>query len=102
MLVRINVHISMHGQRHIETSVFVCAAEGSLLHYVDHCVTAFGHRKMRDWLCSPLLTVYHIEQRQDAVAALMQVGKARVLRWTRDKVMMSDRNYLSCTDYVQL
>ena len=54
------------------------AVDGSLLQYVDHCVTAFGHRKMRDWLCSPLLSVYHIEQRQDAVAALMQVYDARI------------------------
>ena len=69
----------MYGLRHIKACLFVRAAEGSLLQYVDHCVTAFGHRKMRDWLSSPLLSVYHIEQRQDAVAALMQVSKVRVL-----------------------
>lgn len=31
--------------------------KGSLLHYVDHCSTAFGKRMLKNWLMAPLQKV---------------------------------------------
>lgn len=43
---------------------------GSLLSVLDHCVTPFGRRRLRQWLCRPLFRVDDIVERQDAVEAL--------------------------------
>ena len=45
--------------------------KGSLLHYVDHCKTAFGKRLLREWVASPLLSVRDIEARLAQVDAAM-------------------------------
>ncbi len=46
--------------------------KGTLLEFVDRCVTAFGKRKLRTWITAPLLDVDAIEQRQQAVSFWMQ------------------------------
>jgi len=46
------------------------STKGSLLGYVDHTQSAFGARKLRDWLCRPLVSVEAIVARQRAVEEL--------------------------------
>lgn len=46
--------------------------EGSLYEYVDNCVTAFGKRKLKSWLMSPLLDIDLVNERLDAVEDLMK------------------------------
>ncbi len=41
--------------------------KGTLLEFVDRCVTAFGKRKLHTWITAPLLDISAIEQRQQAV-----------------------------------
>ena len=43
----------------------------SLLQYIDHTVTPFGKRMLKDWLCQPLLDIAAINQRLDAVEELV-------------------------------
>ncbi len=45
---------------------------------VNHCVTPFGRRRLRQWLCQPLFRVADISGRQDAVADLMGPGASAV------------------------
>ncbi|KAF8483462.1 DNA mismatch repair protein Msh6 [Russula ochroleuca] len=45
--------------------------EGSLLQLLSRCVTPFGKRLFRIWLCTPLRTVSDINARLDAVEDLM-------------------------------
>ena len=37
--------------------------EGSLLHFIDHCKTAFGRRQLKRWLVSPLQNIEKIVDR---------------------------------------
>ena len=53
------------------------AAAGTLLHSIDKTVTAMGARKLRLWICYPLNDLAQIEQRQDAVAELIQLDALR-------------------------
>ncbi|KIJ46677.1 hypothetical protein M422DRAFT_249838, partial [Sphaerobolus stellatus SS14] len=46
-------------------------SEGSLLSLLGRCVTPFGKRLFRLWLCMPLKNVEQIMQRQDAVQDLV-------------------------------
>ena len=46
--------------------------DGSLLQLVDHCVSPFGRRTLREWMVRPLISAAAIRQRQDAVAALTE------------------------------
>jgi len=46
--------------------------EGTLLHLMDHCVSAFGHRMFRKWLCCPLGRAAEINERLNAVEDLMK------------------------------
>ena len=55
---------------------------GTLLGALDHCVTPFGKRRLREWLCKPLFVVDEIQARQGAVKDLMDgaeesAGEAR-------------------------
>jgi DNA mismatch repair protein MSH6 len=57
---------------------------GTLLGSLDRCVTPFGKRKLREWLCRPLFRIKDIQMRQNAVKDLMEVaidaaGEARQL-----------------------
>ena len=46
-------------------------SEGSLFSLLDHCVTPFGRREFKRWVCFPLRSVRDIEARLDAVDELM-------------------------------
>lgn len=48
---------------------------GTLLGSLDHCVTPFGKRKLREWLCRPLFKTEDIFRRQDAVEDLLDVAE---------------------------
>jgi len=55
---------------------------GTLLGALDHCVTPFGKRRLREWLCKPLFVINEIQARQGAVKDLMDgaeesAGEAR-------------------------
>lgn len=57
-------------------------AIGTLLGALDHCVTPFGKRRLREWLCKPLFVIDEIKARQDAIKDLMNgaeesAGEAR-------------------------
>mmetsp|Transcript_7643 Transcript_7643/g.13381 ORF Transcript_7643/g.13381 Transcript_7643/m.13381 type:complete len:1258 (+) Transcript_7643:173-3946(+) len=47
--------------------------DGSLLAYMDHCVTRFGKRQLAKWLSAPLLSAHEIRKRQAKVTALLQL-----------------------------
>lgn len=49
----------------------------TLLEVLDHCCTAMGSRKLRQWLLRPLLDLGQIRARQDAVAELAEKGSLR-------------------------
>lgn len=49
----------------------------TLLEVLDHCCTAMGSRKLRQWLLRPLLDLGQIRARQDAVAELAEKGTLR-------------------------
>lgn len=44
--------------------------EGSLLHYVDSCVTPFGKTELRRWMTNPLTNVVAMNERLDVVDIL--------------------------------
>ncbi|XP_075226760.1 DNA mismatch repair protein Msh6 [Lycorma delicatula] len=46
--------------------------EGTLLHKLDNCCTAFGKRLLYQWMCSPLYNVKSIISRQEVVSTLIQ------------------------------
>ncbi|KAH3767773.1 DNA mismatch repair protein Msh6 [Pelomyxa schiedti] len=49
---------------------------GTLLKIVDHTVTPFGKRMIRQWLCNPPKSISQIEARHDSVSDLMANGLA--------------------------
>ncbi|GLD97686.1 hypothetical protein PINS_up006376 [Pythium insidiosum] len=53
--------------------------QGSLLGLLDHTRTAFGARRLRDWLRSPLASLPEIRQRQNVVRFLTTVSSGRVV-----------------------
>jgi DNA mismatch repair protein MutS len=53
------------------------AREGSLLSVIDQTVTPMGSRLLADWLANPLTNVAAIDDRLDAVAALVADGPLR-------------------------
>ncbi len=51
--------------------------QGSLLHTLQSCRTAMGKRLLRSWLCFPLRDVDAINERQAAVATLLEDRRLR-------------------------
>lgn len=43
----------------------------TLFQYLDHTITPFGKRLLKEWLCQPLLNIDAINERLDAVEELM-------------------------------
>ncbi|KXN72910.1 DNA mismatch repair protein Msh6 [Conidiobolus coronatus NRRL 28638] len=41
--------------------------EGTVHQLLNHCLSSFGKRKFRNWLCHPLKDIDHINQRLDAI-----------------------------------
>jgi DNA mismatch repair protein MSH6 len=46
------------------------SVKGSLFELLDHCVTPFGKRKFKHWVCHPLRSIEKINERLDAVEAV--------------------------------
>ncbi|SCV69165.1 BQ2448_2185 [Microbotryum intermedium] len=47
---------------------------GSLLSVLDHCHSGFGRRRLRNWICHPLISEARVLERQDAVAEIIASG----------------------------
>ena len=45
---------------------------GSLLHHLDHCVSQFGKRELKRWVCAPLTDVNLINERLDIIDDFIQ------------------------------
>jgi DNA mismatch repair protein MSH6 len=45
--------------------------EGTVIKLLNHCVTPFGKRQFKQWLCHPLREVQDIVERQDGVEELI-------------------------------
>jgi len=51
---------------------FGCSPSGTLLNYLDGCVTKFGKRMLRRWICHPLQNIAELDDRLDAVEELFK------------------------------
>lgn len=49
---------------------FGCSPSGTLLNYLDGCVTKYGKRLLRRWICHPLQNIAELDDRLDAVEEL--------------------------------
>ena len=58
----------------IFANTFDGSAQGTLFSMLNRCVTPFGKRMLRQWVCHPLADVGRINQRFDAVDALNADG----------------------------
>lgn len=54
-------------------------SELTLFDSMNHCKTHFGQRLLRNWLCSPLCDIKQIENRLDAVQALVSNDNASLM-----------------------
>ncbi|CAH9131382.1 unnamed protein product [Cuscuta epithymum] len=67
--------LQMDGQALVNLEIFNNSADGgpagTLYKYLDNCVTSFGKRILRRWVCHPLKDVDAINIRLDAVEHLM-------------------------------
>lgn len=64
-------------------------SRGTLFDYLDNCVTPYGKRMLRKWICYPLLNIDKIRARQDAVQYFIDNGFItdsiqRALKKTKD------------------
>lgn len=65
----------------VERTLRTGSRDGALLGAIDQTTTAMGARMLRNWLLYPLTDRNAIEDRQDAIAAL--VGEKRIVRESR-------------------
>ncbi|KAK2645736.1 hypothetical protein Ddye_020931 [Dipteronia dyeriana] len=67
--------LKMDGQTLVNLEIFSNNADGgpsgTLFKYLDSCVTSFGKRLLRCWICHPLKDVENINHRLNAVEDLM-------------------------------
>ena len=66
-----NGTLLLDGQTLINLEILQNSVDGSetgtLLHLLNHAITPFGKRLFKKWLCHPLRSVHHINERLDAV-----------------------------------
>lgn len=62
--------------------------KGTLLEFVDRCITPFGKRMLKKWLTQPLFQISSIVERQDAVQFLMNLP-VRLQRTHKGKQSLS-------------
>ncbi|KAF6156960.1 hypothetical protein GIB67_039721 [Kingdonia uniflora] len=67
---------------------------GTLYAHLNHCVTAFGKRLLKNWLARPLYHVESIRERQDAVAGLKGDSLPSVLEFRKDISRLPDMERL--------
>lgn len=66
--------------RNMEIFVNSSGTSGAtLFHSINHCKTHFGQRMLKNWLCSPLCDVRQIDNRLDAVEALISNDNASLM-----------------------
>ncbi|KAL3517379.1 hypothetical protein ACH5RR_019968 [Cinchona calisaya] len=65
-------------------------ALGTLYAQLNHCVTAFGKRLLKEWLARPLCHVESIHERQDAVTGLKGVNQPFVLEFRKELSRLPD------------
>jgi DNA mismatch repair protein MSH6 len=51
--------------------------KGSLIEHLDRCLTSFGKRLFRKWICAPLRRIEDINARLDAIEDLHNVSEAK-------------------------
>jgi len=73
--IRKATNLVLDGQSLINLEIFANSfdggADGTLFQMLNRCVTPFGKRLLRHWVCHPLAVAQKIEERLDAVEALM-------------------------------
>ncbi|KAF2859047.1 DNA mismatch repair protein Msh6 [Piedraia hortae CBS 480.64] len=76
--IRKATSLVLDGQSLINLEIFANtfdgSTEGTLFSMINRCITPFGKRMMRQWVCHPLADARKIEQRLDAVDALNADG----------------------------
>ncbi|XP_042476035.1 DNA mismatch repair protein MSH6 [Macadamia integrifolia] len=69
-------------------------SSGTLYAQLNHCVTAFGKRLLKNWLARPLYHAGSIRERQDAIAALKGVNLPSTLEFRKDLSKLPDMERL--------
>ncbi|XP_020521076.1 DNA mismatch repair protein MSH6 isoform X2 [Amborella trichopoda] len=67
---------------------------GTLFAQVDHCVTAFGKRLLRNWLARPLNDIDSILDRQNAIADLKNAALSSALEFRKEMFKLPDMERL--------
>ncbi|KAI5077327.1 hypothetical protein GOP47_0007151 [Adiantum capillus-veneris] len=67
---------------------------GSLFAQLDHCVTAFGRRLLRQWIVRPLLRLDAIVDRQNAVEDLKDIAAEAAAKFRKDLANLPDMERL--------
>lgn len=72
--IRNATSLVLDGQTLINLEIFANSfdggAEGTLFHLLNRCITPFGKRLFKQWVCHPLIDMHMINARLDAVDAL--------------------------------
>ncbi|XP_024530362.1 DNA mismatch repair protein MSH6 isoform X3 [Selaginella moellendorffii] len=61
-----------------------CGVAGTLLCLLDHCITPFGRRLLKQWIVRPLCNIESIVQRQNAVVDMQGVAENAVSEFRRE------------------
>ncbi|XP_043720613.1 DNA mismatch repair protein MSH6 [Telopea speciosissima] len=69
-------------------------SSGTLYAQLNHCVTAFGKRLLKNWLARPLYHAGSIRERQDAIAGLKGVNLPSMLEFRKDLSKLPDMERL--------
>lgn len=69
-------------------------SSGTLFAQLDHCMSAFGKRLLKNWLARPLYHISSIVERQDAIASLKGVAQASALEFRREISRLPDMERL--------
>ncbi|CAN6456396.1 unnamed protein product [Victoria cruziana] len=67
--------LRIDGQTFVNLEIFNNNADGgssgTLYNYLDHCITPFGKRLLRNWICHPLQNIEEINKRLNVVEDMM-------------------------------
>lgn len=66
------------------------STQGTLLAQLDHCVTAFGRRLLRQWIVRPLICVDSIVDRQNAIEDIKGVAADAASKFRKDLLKLPD------------
>ncbi|XP_031505729.1 DNA mismatch repair protein MSH7 [Nymphaea colorata] len=75
--------LRMDGQTLVNLEIFNNNADGgtsgTLYSYLDHCITPFGKRLLRNWICHPLQNIEEINKRLNVVEEMMNHSEIMLL-----------------------